>query len=66
MKCLHRALVLGVLAVALGPARAQLAPVEQRIAEAVKARSPAALALLEKSVNINSGTLNVEGVKAVG
>ncbi len=66
MKRLHRILVLCGLATALGSAWAQLSPVEQRIADAVKARSPAALALLEKSVNINSGTLNVAGVKAVG
>lgn len=66
MKRLHHILVLGLLAAALGNAWAQLSPVEQRIADAVKARSPAALALLEKSVNINSGTLNAEGVKAVG
>lgn len=66
MKRLHRILVLCGLATALGSAWGQLSPVEQRIADAVKARSPAALALLEKSVNINSGTLNVAGVKAVG
>ena len=66
MKRLHRILVLCALTTALGSAWAQLSPMEQRIAGAVKARSPAALALLEKSVNINSGTLNVEGVKAVG
>ena len=59
-------LVLLWLTLAGGPAWAQLSPVEQRIVEAVKARSPAALVLLEKSVNINSGTLNTEGVQAVG
>lgn len=59
-------LVLLLFTLAVGHARAQLSPVEQRIVEAVKARSPAALVLLEKSVNINSGTLNTEGVKAVG
>jgi glutamate carboxypeptidase len=32
----------------------------------VKQRTPAALVLLEKSVRINSGTLNPEGVRAVG
>lgn len=48
------------------PVRAQLTETEQRIVAAVKARSPAALELLERSVRINSGTLNVEGVRQVG
>lgn len=55
-----------LLALAVGPAHGQLSAVENRIVEAIKARSPAALALLERSVNINSGTLNVEGVRSVG
>ncbi len=45
---------------------AQLSPPEQKLADAVKARTPAALLLLEKAVNINSGTLNQEGVREVG
>jgi glutamate carboxypeptidase len=55
-----------VLAVLSGVAQAQLADTEQRIVAAVKQRTPAALELLEKSVRINSGTLNPEGVRAVG
>jgi len=47
-------------------AHAQLTETEQRIVAAVKQRTPAALDLLEKSVRINSGTLNPEGVRAVG
>jgi len=69
MKRLSRGLaVLGLLlAAAIAPAHAaELSALESRIVQAVKARSPAALALLEKSVHINSGTLNVEGVKEVG
>ncbi len=66
MKLVHRLLALSVLASLLGPARAELSTVEQRIVDAVKARSPAALVLLEKSVHINSGTLNTDGVKDVG
>ena len=58
--------VFAVFAGAAVPAWADLSAVEKRIVEAVRARSPAALALLEKSVVINSGTLNTEGVKAVG
>jgi hypothetical protein len=41
-----------------GAAHAQLTETEQRITAAVKQRTPAALELLEKSVRINSGTLN--------
>ena len=67
MKSLLRCVsVFAVFAGAAVPAWADLSAVEKRIVEAVKARSPAALALLEKSVVINSGTLNTEGVKAVG
>lgn len=49
-----------------GAAHAQLTETEQRIVAAVQQRTPAALELLEKSVRINSGTLNPEGVRAVG
>lgn len=47
-------------------AHAQLSDAEQRIVAAIKGRTPAALELLEQSVRINSGTLNPEGVRAVG
>jgi glutamate carboxypeptidase len=43
-----------------------LSPQEEKMVAAVKARTPAALALLEKSVNINSGTMNHDGVREVG
>ncbi len=45
---------------------AQLSPVEERIVAAVKARGDDAIRLLERTVNVNSGTLNVEGVREVG
>ena len=49
------------------PARAQgLAAAEQQIVEHVKRHTPAALKLLERSVLINSGTLNPAGVREVG
>ncbi|MBZ2205745.1 M20/M25/M40 family metallo-hydrolase [Massilia soli] len=44
----------------------QLSPIEERIVAEVKARSPAAIGLLERSVNINSGTMNHAGVREVG
>jgi glutamate carboxypeptidase len=58
--------ILAALALVAGSAFAQLSETEQRIVAAVKQRTPAALQLLEKSVRINSGTLNPEGVRAVG
>ena len=49
------------------PAAAQsLSPTEEAIVAAVKAHSEEALGLLERSVNINSGTMNADGVRAVG
>ncbi|MCG2585049.1 M20/M25/M40 family metallo-hydrolase [Massilia sp. TS11] len=45
---------------------ADLSPTEQAIVAAVKANNAQGLALLEKSVNINSGTMNHAGVRAVG
>ena len=51
---------------AAGPATAELEPVEQAIVDAVNARQNQALDLLEEAVNINSGTLNLVGVREVG
>ncbi|MYM30466.1 M20/M25/M40 family metallo-hydrolase [Duganella sp. CY15W] len=56
-----------VLALTLGAARADgLSPLEQKIVAEVKAHSEQGLQLLERSVNINSGTMNHDGVRAVG
>jgi glutamate carboxypeptidase len=50
-----------------GMAAAQaLDPVEQRIVAEIKSHSPQALDLLRQSVLINSGTMNVQGVREVG
>ena len=52
------------------PSTAQSTPTltatERRIAAAVDQRNAQALALLERVVNINSGTMNFDGVKQVG
>jgi glutamate carboxypeptidase len=40
--------------------------VETRMAESIKARAAPALQFLEKTVRVNSGTMNVEGVREVG
>ena len=63
MRILAKAVV--ALAVAT-TAQAQLTDTEQRIVAAVKERTPAALELLERTVRINSGTHNLEGVREVG
>jgi glutamate carboxypeptidase len=43
-----------------------LSSTEQRIADEVKAWQPEAINLLERSARINSGTLNLAGVRAAG
>jgi glutamate carboxypeptidase len=49
------------------PARGQaLSPVERRIAAYVDAHAEEAIALLERTVNVNSGTGNPAGVREVG
>ena len=56
----------GVLALLCGnPAQAQLSRPEQRIAATVDAEYERSVALLERLVNVNSGTMNFAGVKAV-
>lgn len=57
-----------LLAATLAPAAGAqaLSSKERAIARRIPARQAADLALLERVVNINSGTLNVEGVRAVG
>jgi len=58
-------LLLALLALS-SPALARLAPAERRIAETVDREAARTVALLERLVNRNSGTLNLEGVRAVG
>jgi len=47
-------------------APATLSKEEQKIIAYIDANMPRAIALLKESVDINSGTLNIEGVKKVG
>ena len=56
----------GLACLAVAASAAGLSPTEQRIVEAVKANNPAALRFLERTVNVNSGTMNHEGVREVG
>jgi glutamate carboxypeptidase len=46
--------------------RLQLSPVEQKIRDYVRAHESEEIGLLEKAVNISSGTFNLQGVRAVG
>ncbi|HEX9954211.1 MAG TPA: M20/M25/M40 family metallo-hydrolase [Allosphingosinicella sp.] len=66
MKPFLTSLLLAALACAPTVAEARLAPAETRMAEVVDKEQPRTLALLEKLVNQNSGTLNFPGVEAVG
>ncbi len=59
--------VLIALQLALAPAvAAKLSPAETKMAKTVDAEQARSLALLEKLVNQNSGSLNLEGVEKVG
>ncbi len=48
------------------PAEARLSPAEQRMSRTVEQETERSIALLERLVNQNSGTLNLAGVRAVG
>jgi glutamate carboxypeptidase len=58
----------GIVAAVSPPlvAAQQLAPAERRLASYVDAHTREAVALLERAVNINSGTMNLAGVRDVG
>ena len=57
-----------ILAAVAAPAASQmpLSPQERTAAAYIDAHTDEAIALLERVVNINSGTMNIAGVKAVG
>ncbi|MGH7671170.1 MAG: M20/M25/M40 family metallo-hydrolase [Gemmatimonadaceae bacterium] len=54
------------LALVATSVRAQLTPTDQKIHAFVLQHHEDAIAMLERAVNINSGTMNVEGVRRVG
>jgi glutamate carboxypeptidase len=58
-------LALAALALVPQPAFAKLAPAEARMVQTVDAEQQRTLAMLEKWVNQNSGSLNIEGVTKV-
>ena len=59
-------LALAALALTPAPAFAKLSPAETRMIRTVDAEQERTLAMLEKWVNQNSGSLNIEGVTRVG
>ena len=61
-----RLLLLLALLLAPAPALARLSPEEQAISAAVDRENGRTISLLERMVNRNSGTLNLEGVAAIG
>lgn len=64
-----KSMPLAALASALllaAPAQAKLSPAETKMAKTVAAEQDRSLALLEKLVNQNSGSQNLEGVEKVG
>jgi glutamate carboxypeptidase len=58
--------LIAVLIFCAGTASAQLTKTELQILKNVEKSYEESVAFLEKTVNINSGTYNVEGVKKVG
>jgi len=66
MKYLKKLGLLFVVLFALTVQAQKLSHFEKKILQHVDANNSKAIALLEKVVNINSGSLNIEGVKKVG
>ncbi len=66
MKRIASVLAVALAFLAFAAAGAPLSLDEERIVAAVKVNNPAALQFLERTVNVNSGTMNFEGVREVG
>jgi glutamate carboxypeptidase len=58
--------ILSLLVLVVGVHAQKLTRTEKKIAGTVTRNAPEAIAFLEKVVNINSGTLNLKGVREVG
>jgi glutamate carboxypeptidase len=65
-RSLTLALTALALALASAPAAAKLSPAETKMVQTVDAEQERTLSMLEKWVNQNSGSLNLEGVTKVG
>lgn len=62
----HFQLILVLAFIAVSPAFAQLSKAEKNILDRIDANYDESLLFLEKVININSGSLNVEGVRKTG
>lgn len=56
----------GFAAASASSASAQVTDIERRLVAEVDARADEAIALLERTVSVNSGTMNFDGVREVG
>ena len=63
---MKKLLVVILVALSFTNAQAQLTKEEKKLMEYIDSNMPRAIELLKESVNVNSGTLNIEGVKKVG
>ena len=66
LSSLCAAATLSIAVPVAAPAQKNLSPVERKIRGSVERHRQAQVDFLERVVNINSGTLNVEGVRRVG
>lgn len=66
MKTLLRYMAMTLITLSTHTAAAALSDTEERLVEFIDATNPAALELVIESVNINSGTMNLAGVREVG
>jgi glutamate carboxypeptidase len=66
MKKIFLCFALSAVAYVLQLQAQQLSPAEQKVAARIKTGHSEAVELLKTSANINSGSLNIEGVKKVG
>lgn len=66
MKSLPFAAIVALQLALVPTAQAKLSPIESSMAQTIEAEQGRSLALLEKLVNQNSGSLNLDGVEKVG
>lgn len=58
--------IIGILCITIGSVSAQVSDIEKKMTSYIDDTNPKALELLIKTVNMNSGTMNFEGVREVG
>ncbi|MGZ5198150.1 MAG: M20/M25/M40 family metallo-hydrolase [Telluria sp.] len=63
---LQLGIALAAAAIASAATAGELSPVEQQIVAAIQSHNAEAITLLERAARINSGTMNLKGVREVG